>query len=219
MKLSGPRGPLPYSANHNAGTSDSNIEIWISPNVLYDTLTFRVVALPKRYEELFTVDIRKTYELGPEWIKANNEDCYAHIDSLIRLGLFAGAQTMTFAYSGECGGQGALRLDGIGTATLSIPRIGLSSYEGEWSAGRASGKGTWDRPDGSRYKGDFLDGQRHGEGEWTWTPLDGKEGCRLTGSWRRDEFIEGGGVLIQSSGFPRSGSLFTSALSFDPSKS
>ena len=99
---------------------------------------------------------------------------------------------------------------GQGTATLSTPGVGEARYDGEWSAGSASGEGTWDRPDGSRYKGAFLDGQRHGEGKWTWTNPDGGGECRLDGYWRNNEFWSGGGAVIKSSG-RYSGSLFTGA--------
>ena len=135
----------------------------------------------------FTIDV--SVGLGPEWVKAANVDCYAHVDSLSRLMLWRDEEHAPFTYSGGCTDG---KLNGQGTASnkltfgarLTGPRFVDVRYEGDWREGMATGQGIWnasgsialgtppyylDAPhEPISYEGGFVNGARHGQGGATY---------------------------------------------------
>jgi len=80
-------------------------------------------------------------------------------------------------YSGGC-------KDGLahGYGTVS----GMSSYRGDFYAGKKHGKGDKTMPNGDRYVGDFRDDYRHGKGVYIWGSKTPWAGDRYEGEYQRD---------------------------------
>lgn len=75
----------------------------------------------------------------------------------------------------------------------------VSSYRGDFLAGKKHGKGIKVMPNGDRYTGDFLDDYRDGRGVYVWSDRTPWAGNRYEGEYRRD-LRSGWGVYMWSSG-------------------
>lgn len=76
---------------------------------------------------------------------------------------------------------------------------GISSYRGDFQAGKKHGKGIKVMPNGDRYAGDFSDDYRHGKGSYVWGKQTQWAGDRYDGEYRRD-LRHGWGVFQWGSG-------------------
>lgn len=76
---------------------------------------------------------------------------------------------------------------------------GISSYRGDFLAGKKHGKGIKVMPNGDRYTGDFRDDYRDGQGIYVWGDKTPWAGDRYEGEYRRDQ-RHGWGVFQWGSG-------------------
>lgn len=76
---------------------------------------------------------------------------------------------------------------------------GVSSYSGDFHAGKKHGKGIKVMPNGDRYEGDFSDDYRHGKGVYVWGKNSPWAGDRYEGEYQRD-LRHGKGVYFWSVG-------------------
>jgi hypothetical protein len=76
---------------------------------------------------------------------------------------------------------------------------GISSYRGDFLAGKKHGKGIKVMPNGDRYTGDFRDDYRDGQGVYVWGDKTPWAGDRYEGEYRRD-LRHGWGVYQWNSG-------------------
>lgn len=76
---------------------------------------------------------------------------------------------------------------------------GISSYRGDFLAGKKHGKGIKVMPNGDRYNGDFRDDYRDGQGVYVWGAKTPWAGDRYEGEYRRDQ-RHGWGVFQWGSG-------------------
>lgn len=76
---------------------------------------------------------------------------------------------------------------------------GISSYLGDFLAGKKHGKGIKVMPNGDRYTGDFRDDYRDGQGIYVWGSKTPWAGDRYEGEYRRD-LRHGRGVYQWNSG-------------------
>jgi len=93
-------------------------------------------------------------------------------------------------YNGGCNDGLA---DGYGEVT------GISSYRGEFLAGKKNGKGIKVMPNGDRYEGDFNGDYRNGHGVYIWGKASQWAGDRYEGEYRHDQ-RDGWGVYQWNSG-------------------
>lgn len=93
-------------------------------------------------------------------------------------------------YSGGCKNGWA---DGYGEVS------GVSSYRGDFLAGKKHGKGVKVMPNGDRYAGNFSDDYRHGKGVYVWGANTRWAGDRYEGEYRRD-LRHGWGIFQWGSG-------------------
>lgn len=205
-------GSLPTGLNATLTGSDWTIRV--SPDVQEGEHVVTVTAT-NGAGVTSTFDFQVTVGFGPEWIKASNVDCYAHIGSLRALLLWRDDEHAPFTYSGACSER---RAHGQGIATLSITGAGDARYDGEWRYGKVTGHGIAIYPNGDNYEGDFVNGLPKGQGtaiypdgsryagEWdgglrrgegTWTHPNGTE---LQGSWYNNVLTDGRGILIHYRG-------------------
>eukprot|EP00435_Cladocopium_sp_Y103_P023857 s121_g5.t2 len=82
------------------------------------------------------------------------------------------------------------RMDGNGTYHFSDGRV----YTGAWQKGHMSGTGTMTWPDGSKYEGEYRNDFRHGHGTLTWP-----DGRKYKGQWNNGK-QDGEGVMVDSLG-------------------
>lgn len=75
----------------------------------------------------------------------------------------------------------------------------ISSYRGDFLAGKKHGKGVKVMPNGDRYTGDFVDDYRDGRGVYVWGDKTPWAGDRYEGEYRRDQ-RNGWGVYLWNSG-------------------
>lgn len=76
---------------------------------------------------------------------------------------------------------------------------GISSYRGDFLAGKKHGRGIKVMPNGDRYTGDFRDDYRDGQGVYVWGDKTPWAGDRYEGEYRRD-LRHGRGVYQWNSG-------------------
>lgn len=76
---------------------------------------------------------------------------------------------------------------------------GISSYRGDFLAGKKDGKGIKEMPNGDRYTGDFRDDYRDGQGIYVWGDKTLWAGDRYEGEYHRD-LRNGWGVYQWHSG-------------------
>ena len=98
------------------------------------------------------------------------------------------------SWSGDCtdgkaSGKGILVWEYIGQGGTR-----MSTYDGEYRAGRMNGRGAYFDADGDRYDGEWLDGDEHGQGVWTWA-----DGDRYEGGFKGGEY-DGRGVRTWAGG-------------------
>jgi len=87
------------------------------------------------------------------------------------------------AYHGGCKDGLA---DGYGEVDADENNGGISSYRGDFLAGKKHGKGIKVMPNGDRYTGDFRDDFRDGQGLYVWGAKTPWAGDRCEGEYRRD---------------------------------
>jgi hypothetical protein len=89
--------------------------------------------------------------------------------------------------------------DGYGEVDVQETDGTISSYRGDFLAGKKHGKGTKVMPNGDRYTGDFRDDYRDGRGAYVWSDKTPWAGDRYEGEYRRD-LRSGWGVYLWNSG-------------------
>jgi len=94
------------------------------------------------------------------------------------------------AYQGGC-------KDGLADGYGEIN--GVSSYRGDFLAGKKHGKGIKVMPNGDRYEGDFRDDYRQGHGVYVWGGKTPWAGNRYEGEYKRD-LRDGHGIYQWASG-------------------
>lgn len=87
------------------------------------------------------------------------------------LHIFPPDGSMAYSYKGDYNregkmhGQGTMTWDEEGTCCPSMKDV--STYSGQWEAGKAHGVGTYTHPNGVIYEGQWLNGKANGEGTYT----------------------------------------------------
>jgi hypothetical protein len=89
--------------------------------------------------------------------------------------------------------------DGYGEVDVYEKGVVISSYRGDFLAGKKHGKGIKVMPNGDRYSGDFRDDYRDGQGVYVWGDKTPWAGDRYEGEYRRD-LRQGWGVYELRSG-------------------
>jgi hypothetical protein len=89
--------------------------------------------------------------------------------------------------------------DGYGEVDVQENNGTISSYRGDFLAGKKNGKGIKVMPNGDRYTGGFLDDYRDGQGVYVWSDKTPWAGDRYEGEYRRD-LRSGWGVYLWNSG-------------------
>jgi hypothetical protein len=100
------------------------------------------------------------------------------------------------SYHGSCIDGWA---DGYGEVDGYEKSGGISSYHGDFLAGKKHGKGIKVMPNGDRYEGEFRDDYRDGRGIYVWGAKTPWSGDRYEGEYRRDH-RHGWGVFQWGSG-------------------
>ena len=179
-------GSLP--AGFGVTTDEADWTIATQSTVTPDDYTITVTATNKANQsEDFSLQVAVTGEgedLGPEWLRADNVDCHAHVSNKYRF--------RSGTYSGECHER---KTHGQGTWTNYYYRDGLvdQTYVGGWREGLSHGQGTWTNyniADGSVYQtyvGGWREGQEHGQGTKTLYNADGSVSRTYVGGWREGQ--------------------------------
>ena len=94
--------------------------------------------------------------------------------------------------------------DGLADGYGEVDALGkagdiLSSYHGDFLAGKKNGKGSKLMPNGDRYTGDFRDDYREGKGSYVWGPKSPWAGDRYEGEYHHD-LRDGWGIYQWASG-------------------
>jgi len=99
-------------------------------------------------------------------------------------------------YQGSCKAGFA---DGYGEVEVHSKSDVVSSYHGDFLAGKKHGKGIKVMPNGDRYEGDFRDDYREGHGIYVWGNKSPWSGDRYEGDYVRDK-RQGFGVYQWNTG-------------------
>ncbi len=178
-------GPLTFSLDplppgFTADLDGSDLTVGVSSDVEPDDYMVKVTAtnsigISWYFYLLLVVD------LGPEWIRAWNVNCHVHHSSYWNVVGRPPSESSVppFSYSGECWNRRAHVRGTMEVVTVgSDGKRNVSTWEGAWIDGFASGQGTLIRTiDGTvalRSQGVFFSGILHGEG--TLTVYDGDGG-------------------------------------------